>query len=62
MTHEEDTVESATPRLRKMFCSLGEISRSDGSVIFCQGDTTVGCSVYGPGEVRMRQTAEVVDR
>merc|ERR1712062_499537 len=47
-------------RLRPIFCSLGEITRADGSVMLCQGDTTVACSVYGPGEVR--QARELVDR
>ena len=61
MTLDQDIQESS-PSIRKMFCSLGEITRSDGSAIFCQGDTTVGCGVYGPGEVRMRQSGDVVDR
>jgi len=47
-------------RLRPIFCSLGEITRADGSVMLCQGDTTVACSVYGPGEVR--QARELIDR
>ena len=34
MTGLEDTDEADnSPRMRKMFCSLGEISRADGSVI-----------------------------
>ena len=65
-------------RLRPIFCSLGEITRADGSVMLCQvvwcelgpwsgfnihayqGDTTVACSVFGPGEVR--QARELIDR
>merc|ERR1719342_171412 len=47
-------------RLRPIFCSLGEITRADGSVMLCQGNTTVACSVYGPGEVR--QARELIDR
>ena len=48
-------------RLREMFCSLGEISRGDGSVILCQGDTTVACAVYGPAEARLRHS-DLIDR
>jgi len=61
MAVDEGALEEGS-RLRPMFASLGEITRSDGSVVFCQGDTTVGCSVFGPGEVRMRMTGDVVDR
>ena len=54
---QEEVME--VPRLRQMFCSLGEITRwvdcerwrvtddmsarADGSVLLCQGDTTVAC-------------------
>ena len=54
------TVDTDTTRLRPMICSLGEISRGDGSVILCQGDTTVACAVYGPGEVRVNK--ELIDQ
>ena len=50
-----------SPRLREMFCSLGEISRGDGSVILCQGDTTVASAVYGPAEARLRHS-DLIDR
>ena len=49
-----------TPSLRPVFCSLGEITRGDGSVVLCQGDTTVACAVYGPGEVRLNR--ELIDQ
>jgi len=55
-------VDGEGPRLRQMFCSLGEISRGDGSVVWCQGETSVACSVYGPGEAKLRQTEQVVDK
>ena len=53
-------VETKNPSLRPIFCSLGEISRGDGSVILCHGDTTVACAVYGPGEVRVAK--ELIDQ
>ena len=59
MTMDVDS-DPKTPSLRPMFCSLGEITRGDGSVILCQGDTTVACAVYGPGEVRV--TKELIDQ
>ena len=46
--------EGLEPRTREMFCCLGEISRGDGSVILCQGDTSVACAVYGPSEARQK--------
>ena len=52
-------VDEEGPRLRQMFCSLGEISRGDGSVVWCQGETSVAASVYGPGEAKLRQTEQV---
>ncbi|KAJ3190094.1 Exosome component 5 [Gaertneriomyces sp. JEL0708] len=45
---------------RPVFCSYGLLSRSDGSVRFKYGDTSVLCSVYGPTEVRVRD--EKLDR
>ena len=62
MTSDELEVSDSSPRIRKMFCSLGEVSRSDGSAVLSQGGTTVVCGVYGPAEVRTRQTGDVVDR
>ena len=59
MTMEVDSA-PVTPSLRPLFCSLGEITRGDGSVVLCQGDTTVACAVYGPGEVRV--TRELIDQ
>ena len=46
--------EGQEPRTREMFCCLGEISRGDGSVILCQGETSVACAVYGPSEARQK--------
>ena len=60
METSEET--DSCPRLRPMFCSLGEVTRSDGSVVWCQGDTAVACSVFGPGEAKPRLTEKVVDR
>eukprot|EP00092_Neocalanus_flemingeri_P008252 GFUD01008898.1.p1 GENE.GFUD01008898.1~~GFUD01008898.1.p1 ORF type:complete len:229 (-),score=60.50 GFUD01008898.1:84-770(-) len=59
MTMDEEC-DPKTPSLRPMFCSLGVITRGDGSVILCQGDSTVACAVYGPGEVRV--TKELIDK
>ena len=51
---EMTSEELSSPRTREMFCCLGEVSRGDGSVLLCQGDTAVACAVYGPGEARQR--------
>ena len=52
--------------MRPMIAELSLLSRSDGSVSFCQGDTNVYACVHGPGEVKIskeqidKATVEVV--
>ena len=42
---QEDVMETEDggPRLRRMFCSLGEITRADGSVILAQAGMPIFC-------------------
>ncbi|KAJ3185443.1 Exosome component 5 [Geranomyces variabilis] len=52
--------------MRPFYCSSALLSRSDGSVRFKSGDSSVLCSVFGPMEVKIRDekldkaTVEVV--
>ena len=40
------------PRLRRLGCAMGELTRADGSALLAQGETVVACAVFGPGDVR----------
>lgn len=44
--------------VRKIRCSLGALSRADGSAYYEQGNTRVLAAVYGPREPRSRADAE----
>uniref|UniRef100_T1JNA3 Uncharacterized protein n=1 Tax=Strigamia maritima TaxID=126957 RepID=T1JNA3_STRMM len=46
--------------LRPYVCELSNLSRPDGSVAFCHGDTAVQAAVYGPSEVKIQK--EIVDK
>ena len=50
----------STLKLRKLKCELGQLTRPDGSSTYCQGDTCVMTSVYGPAEVKIAR--ELIDQ
>jgi len=46
--------------MRELECDLGTLQKSDGSVLFQQGETRVACGVCGPAEVQIQR--EHVDK
>jgi len=46
--------------MRALECDIGILQKSDGSVMFQQGETKVTCGVFGPAEAQVRR--ELIDK
>ncbi|KAH1008044.1 hypothetical protein HUJ04_005195 [Dendroctonus ponderosae] len=55
--HSKEFISSNTPELK---CEFGALSRSDGSVLFSEGESVIMASIYGPVEATFNKI--VIDK